>query len=113
MAFSSATLQMLGRLTTRLRDSANRAVDVHYMSMSARYADHVIGLALRSPDTELKAIGALLRHDFFGPAGLFAGGKMLWSMPDYRSEPDVAGPQTLDFAPPPTTDRRQPALSAG
>jgi len=56
---------------------------------------------------QLKALGALLRHDFFGPAGLFPGGRMLWCGIEADSEAGNAdaGPETLDFsAPPPSGD---------
>jgi len=95
--------------TLRRYSAIRAAIDVPYMSMNARYADHVLGLALQSQKAELKALGALLRHDFFGPAGLFPGGKMLWS----ASGPDrvdfIHGPTTLDFAAPPPTRITTPA----
>jgi hypothetical protein len=99
MAYSRTTLLLLAQLATRLRKETLRSIDVQYMSMSARYADHVIGLAMQSPNVELKALGSLLRHDFFGPAGLFPNGRMLWSG-IAQSEVDQ-GPETLDFAAPP------------
>jgi hypothetical protein len=99
MAYSRTTLLLLAQLATRMRKETLRSIDVQYMSMSARYADHIIGLAMHSPNVELKALGALLRHDFFGPAGLFPHGRMLWSAVA-QSTPDH-GPETLDFAAPP------------
>jgi hypothetical protein len=99
MAYSRTTLLLLAQLATRLRKETLRSIDVQYMSMSARYADHVIGLAMQSSNVELKALGSLLRHDFFGPAGLFPHGRMLWSAVAQGS-PDQ-GPETLDFAAPP------------
>ena len=91
-----------------------RTIDVQYMAMNARYADHVIGIALASNRPELRAIGALLRHAFFGPAGQFPDGRMLWCAP--RTESDLplasAGPETLDFGPPPPADARSPRIGA-
>ena len=87
-------------MTSQLASETGRTVDVHYLSMSARYADHVVGLALQSADAELKAMGAILRHDFFGPGGLFPGGKMTWCAPA-TSEPREALPawrQSIDSA---------------
>jgi hypothetical protein len=104
MAYSRTTLLLLAQLAPRLRKETLRTVDLQYMGMSARYADHVLGLALKSRNPELKALGALLRHDFFGPAGLFPGGRMLWSAPDAEAATDIAandGPETLDFSDPP------------
>lgn len=111
MAYSRTTLLLLAQLASRLHTETRRTVDVPYMSMSARYADHVLGLALQSPTAELKALGALLRHDFFGPGGLFPGGKMLWSASPADSEVDAGlhGPATLDFAAPPPTRAATPA----
>ena len=99
MAYSRTTLLLLAQLASRLRKETLRSIDVQYMSMSARYADHVIGLAMQSPNVELKALGSLLRHDFFGPAGVFPHGRMLWSAVTH-GEADQ-GPETLDFAAPP------------
>lgn len=101
MAYSRTTLLLLAQLAPRLRKETLRTIDVQYMGMSARYADHVIGLALKSQSAELKALGALLRHDFFGPAGLFPGGRMLWCAPDGGGEIIDTGPETLDFSDPP------------
>ena len=102
MAFSRSTLLMLAQVASKLRKETLRSIDVPYMSMSARYADHVIGLALNSKTPEIKALAVLLRHDFFGPAGLYPGGRMLWSAPQLqRGLFDLAdGPSTEDFAPP-------------
>ena len=66
MAYSRSTLLMLAQLATRMRKETLRTIDVQYMGMSARYADHVLGIALKSQNAESKALGALLRHDFFG-----------------------------------------------
>ena len=99
MSYSRTTLLMLAQLATRLRKETLRTIDVQYMSMSARYADHVLGIALHSSTPGLKALGALLRHDFFGPAGVYPGGKMLWSAALGHADA-LHGPDTLDFAPP-------------
>ena len=101
MAYSRNTLLLLAQMASRLRAETRRSIDVLYMGMSARYADHVLGLALQSPTPELKALGALLRHNFFGPAGLFPGGKMLWSAWSTDPNDNPRGPTTLDFAAPP------------
>lgn len=109
MAYSHNTLLLLAQLAPRIRRQTLRTIDVHYMGMSARYADHVIGLATQSDDAELRALGALLRQDFFGPAGLYPGGKMLWCFGN-RPLPDAAalsGPETLDFAPAVDTARAE------
>jgi hypothetical protein len=85
------------------------------MGMSARYADHVLGIALKSQSVELKALGALLRHDFFGPAGVFPGGRMLWCAVETDNGAQVVdnGPETLDFsAPPPSGDLPGALLSS-
>lgn len=109
MAYSRTTLLLLAQMASRLRAETRRTVDVPYMSMSARYADHVLGLALQSPTSELKALGALLRNDFFGPAGLFPGGKMLWSAGIADTDASLHGPTTLDFAAPPPARSQTPA----
>ena len=111
MAYSRTTLLLLAQMANRLRTETRRTIDVPYMSMNARYADHVLGLALQSSKAELKALGALLRHDFFGPAGLFPGGKMLWSANDTDTDTDAGphGPTTLDFAAPPPSRSATPA----
>jgi len=102
MAFSRNTLLLLAQLETRMRNATLRTIDVQYMSMSARYADHVLGIALQAQDAELKALGALLRHDFFGPAGLFPGGRMLWCGIEAEGEAGNAdtGSESLDFSAP-------------
>ena len=100
MAYSRSTILILARMSSRLASLTGRTVDVQYMSMSARYADHVVGLALQSADAELKAMGAILRHDFFGPGGMFPGGKLTWCAPA-TSEPREALPawrQSIDSA---------------
>ena len=111
MAYSRTTLLLLAQMANRLRTETRRTIDVPYMSMNARYADHVLGLALQSSKAELKALGVLLRHDFFGPAGLFPGGKMLWSASDTDTDTDASphGPTTLDFAAPPPSRSATPA----
>lgn len=109
MAYSRTTLLLLAQMVSRLRVEARRTVDVPYMSMSARYADHVLGLALQSPTAELKALGTLLRHDFFGPEGLFPDGKMLWSASAADTVASLHGPTTLDFAAPPPARSETPA----
>lgn len=103
MAYSRNTLLLLAQLATRMRRATLRTIDVQYMSMSARYADHVLGIALQAQDVQLKALAALLRHDFFGPAGLFPGGRMLWCGIEADSEAGNSdtGPETLDFSGPP------------
>lgn len=109
MAYSRSTLLLLAQMASRLRAQTRRTIAVPYMSMNARYADHDLGLALQSPKAELKALGALLRHDFFGPAGLFPGGKMLWSASGTDTDASLRGPTTLDFAAPPPTRSATPA----
>lgn len=111
MAYSRNTLLLLAQMANRLHAETRRTIDVPYMSMNARYADHVLGLALQSPKPELKALGALLRHDFFGPTGLFPGGKMLWSASGTDTDDCIHGPSTLDFAAPPPTRSATPANS--
>jgi len=115
MAYSRTTLLLLAQLATRMRKETLRTVDVQYMGMSARYADHVLGIALKSQNVELKALGALLRHDFFGPAGVFPGGRMLWCAVETDNGVEVVdnGPETLDFsAPPPSGDLPGALLSS-
>lgn len=109
MAYSRNTLILLAQLAPRIRRHTLRTIDVQYMGMSARYADHVLGLAMHSGDAELRALGALLRQDFFGPAGLFPGGKMLWCFGQREAAQADNGPETLDFAPSPEP-LRAPAL---
>jgi hypothetical protein len=111
MAYTRNTLILLAQLAPRIRRHTLRNIDVQYMGMSARYADHVLGLALHSDDAELRALGALLRQDFFGPAGLFPGGKMLWCFGHRESRPSDEGPETLDFAPPAEPVRAAALLS--
>ena len=111
MAYSRNTLLLLAQMASRLRVESRRTIDVPYMSMSARYADHVLGLALQSPTAELKALGALVRHDFFGPAVLVPGGKMLWSANGADTYANLHGPTTLDFAGPPPTRSAKPAAA--
>ena len=108
MPYNRSTLLMLSQLTSRLRRATRRTIDVPYMSMSARYADHVLGLAIRSDEPELRTLGAALRDEFFGPTGMFPGGRMLWSRDafDDSAFEAIDGPRTIDFAPhPPQTVR--------
>lgn len=110
MAYSRSTLLMLAQLATRMRKETLRTIDVQYMGMSARYADHVLGIALKSQNAESKALGALLRHDFFGPAGVFPGGRMLWCAIETDQGVEVVdnGPETLDFSAPPPSGATTP-----
>ncbi len=89
MAYSRNTILLLDQMSSRIASVTGRTVDVQYMGMSARYADHVVGLALQSSNAELKALGAILRRDFFGPGGLFPGGKMIWCAPETTAHGDV------------------------
>ena len=111
MPFNRTTLLMLSQLTSRLRRATRRTIDVPYMSMSARYADHVLGLAIRSDEPELRSLGAALREEFFGATGQFPGGRMLWSKDALDEGPfdGIDGPRTIDFAPPPARSVRQVA----
>lgn len=112
MAFSRNTLLLLAQLAPRLRRRTLRTIDVQYMGMSPRYADHVLGLALHSGDPELRSLGRLLRRDFFGPGGVFPGGRMLWCAfgNDSGASRESAGPETLDFSgPPPVPESRAEA----
>ncbi|MBL8383871.1 MAG: hypothetical protein JNM90_12385 [Burkholderiales bacterium] len=112
MTFSRQTLLLLAQLAPRIRRHTLRTIDVQYMGMSARYADHVIGLALRSGDSELRTLGRMLRQDFFGPTGIFPGGRMLWSALADGAGTDN-GPETLDFIlPPPRATAATPEPSA-
>ena len=72
MEYAASTMQMLLRLADLAQLGNYFGIDVHSMYTKPEYASRVIRLALASPEAEMKALGAMLRHGLFGPAGVFS-----------------------------------------
>ncbi len=113
MALSSDTMHLLAQLPPKLRSETIRTIDVQYIAMNTGYADQEIGIVLASNRPELRAIGALLRHAFFGQAGQVPDSRMLWRA--LRAEIGLplasTWPETRDFGPPPT-EARSPRIGS-
>ena len=72
MEYLHATTQTLLRLADLAQQGNPVGIDVPPDDVNPEYARSAIALALASPDAEMKAMGALLRQELFGPAGVFA-----------------------------------------
>lgn len=82
MEYAASTMHLLLRLADLAQRGNYFGIDVHSMYTKPEYASHVIRLALASPEAEIKALGAMLRHGFFGPAGVFSSGTVTNSTSD-------------------------------
>ena len=72
MEYAASTMQLLLRLADLAQLGNYFGIDAHSMYTKPGYASYVICLALASPEAEMKALGAMLRNGFFGPAGVFS-----------------------------------------
>ncbi|MGZ3157803.1 MAG: hypothetical protein ACXU7H_01840 [Burkholderiaceae bacterium] len=62
---------LMGRLHVTMRRHMNRVTDIEYMRVSPDYCRHLLELALKSDNEDLRNIGVKLRDVYFGENGLF------------------------------------------
>lgn len=62
---------LMGRLHVTMRRHMNRVTDIEYMRISPDYCRHLLELALKSDNEDLRNVGVKLRDIYFGENGLF------------------------------------------
>lgn len=70
-ALENQAISLLGRLHVMLRRESGRITDIEYMRIDAQYCRHVLELAWKSDNPDMRQISEKLAHLYFDPDGLF------------------------------------------
>ena len=70
-AIENQAFALMSRLHVTLRREQNRVTDIEYMRQDPAYCRHVLGLAGKIDNEDVRGVCTRLEEIYFGPEGLF------------------------------------------